>query len=178
MEITSIESDRVEVDGELFNFLKGNQGTLTTSDVPDVIDLYELISYWQFSGRATITFPRKRKNMMSDWSQFEYWLSDVSTYARIYDLGSGDEKYENEILFNEEITPEDYFGSYEAIKNKVVSHLLENEEFMANEGIQFVEIAHKGEVLYLIYRGCDCWALGHCNSVEVVSSWDVMPDLY
>ena len=178
MEIISIKSDCVEVDDELYGFFSTFiGGELSEDEMPEGVSLYDFFENYIISGQAIIELPKITNNILDDWGDFYDWFDGVSTspssskFVSFVDPTVDDFSYED-------LPPINFFKSEEALESYVIEFLLQDEEYMGRHGIYYSVVKNSSKQLYLLFIDIDCWGLGHCQSVNVISSWDSMPNIY
>jgi len=178
MLVISTESGHVEVDEELYGFFSTFiDGELSESEMPDGISLYDFFEDYLVSGHALIDLPKLTKNVLDDWGDLYDWFEAISTSPSLNKLVSFVDPAIDDFSY-EDYPPIKFFKSEEMLVKSTIEFLLQDEEFMSAHGICYSVVMCSGRKLYLLFTDINCWALGHCQSVRVISSWDSIPNLY
>ena len=177
MKILSNKNGVVEVDYELYDFLSrhiGNQ--LSEDEMPEGVSLYNFFENYMISGQAIIDLPKLTKNVLADWGDFYYWFEGIDTSPSARELVSFVDPAMDDFSY-EDLPPINFFKSEEALKSYVIEFLLQDEEDMSRHGIYYSVIKNSSKKLYLLFVDIDCWGLGHCQNVDVVSKFEDIPGL-
>jgi hypothetical protein len=153
---------------ELFDRLKASVGEWVTLSGEDLDFIYLALGEGMEDTDLTmLSIPELKRKDFSSWDKFEYWCENIRLklmwrlvdqedpgFWEIYEAGS----------------PASYFGSADVAIRKIMDVMTDPND-PENEAISTVTLVCNGESLVLVYPPpADGWALGHCNSVAVVSS--------
>ena len=107
-------------------------------------------------------------DVMNNWKEFDGWLMYLN--LELHDIIEFDPSdIDNNVT--ESGSPGQYFGSKEAIKEKVL-YVLSNNDSRFDNSIAYVEVTCGEKRLYLVYTGFDGWVTGWADWVWVYDSLD------
>ena len=155
---------------ELFDKLKASTGEWITLTGEDLNFIYLAQGEGMEDTDLTMfDIPKLKKRDFSTWEKFEYWCENIRLKLMWRLVDQDDPKFWE---IYEAGDPASYFGSPDVAIKKIMDVMTDPDD-PENEPISVVTLVCDGESLVLVYPPpADGWALGHCNSVAVVSSID------
>jgi hypothetical protein len=152
----------------LFDKLKASTGEWVTLTGEDLNFIYLAQGEgMEYTDLTMFDIPKLKKRDFSTWDKFEYWCENIRLKLMWRLVDQDDPKFW-EIYDSGD--PASYFGSPDVAVKKIMDVMTDPND-PENEPISVVTIVCDGESLVLVYPPpADGWALGHCNSVAVVSS--------
>ena len=157
----------IECPSDIFNALKARIGKYVGPDEGETsvfcCEQYADAHYYGLIYAPHIDFSNPP---LDDWPDFEYWCEDIHSL----DLS----KLFPELPSDETTTPRQFFSSTEALKQKLLTIIAENDEDL-RYGCAGADITCGEEILKLVYTDLMDWSFDY-GSVLVVASDDPLTE--
>jgi hypothetical protein len=158
----------VKCSPELFRLFEEGCGGWVEPNEDGQIFLYEAMSDGESYPFTPISIPKLDKERFENWKKFEYWCDEIKNGLFWMLCDEDDSIFQNAFKNS---TPNKYFKSKSALKNKIIEILCDG-DLCDVESTWCVDIECDSKILYLIYLDSDAWVLGWGNSVLVLKSLD------
>ncbi len=151
---------------EIFNEFYRNKNTKFSPSEQGMTFIYESIADGiEYLGMVHAHIPSLDEDILSDWSEFAYWVEDIG--LNLEDLIDLDAQEIDED--DPRINPIEYFESEENIKKNAIRAIMNQNSYI---GPGCIELHFENKTLYLIFTDLDAWGLGYGDDVLVVDNLD------